>query len=169
VTEYDLALFLLRVTLGSIMVMHGLNHWRGPGGVEGTARWFGSIGLKPPLVHAWMSVVLEIAAGVALIVGLLTPLAAASTIGSMTVAGVAAHRKNGFFVFKDGYEYVLLVAVACVSVSTLGAGGWSLDDTFGIVDDLDGWTGFTISLLGVAGAAGLLATCWRPEVKAAAE
>jgi len=151
------------VTLGTIMVKHGLNHWRGPGGVQGTARWFGSIGLKPPIVHAWMSVLVEIAAGVGLLLGLFTPLAAAASIGTMTVAGVAAHRKNGFFVFKDGYEYVLLVAVACASLSLLGSGEWSLDGALGIRHDLDGWTGFALALLGVVGAAGLLAATWRPN------
>ena len=161
----DLALLLLHVTLGAIMLMHGLNHWRGPGGIDGTARWFGSIGLRPPRVHAWMSVLVEITAGGALLLGLFTPLAAAASIGTMTVAGVTAHRKNGFFVFKDGYEYVLLVAVACLSLSVLGAGGWSVDKALGIADDLDGWIGLTVALLGVAGAAALLAASWRPEVK----
>lgn len=167
-TQVDLALFLLHATLGAIMIMHGLNHWRGPGGVAGTARWFGSIGLKPPIVHAWMSVLVELAAGGALVVGLLTPVAAAATIGTMTVAAIAAHRKNGFFVFKDGYEYVLLVAVACVSLSILGPGRWSVDHVLGITGDLDGGVGLVIALLGVAGAAGLLAATWRPEKVTAA-
>lgn len=163
--EHDLVLLLLRVTVGAIMVAHGLNHWRGPGGVEGTARWFGSIGLAPPKVHAWMSVVVEIAAGLALVVGLLTPLGAAATIGTMTVAGIAAHRRNGLFVFKDGYEYVLLVAVVCLAIATLGPGEVSLDHALGIDDDLDGWLGLGLAGTGVLGAGALLAACWRPAKK----
>lgn len=161
-TEYDLALLLLRATLGAIMVMHGLNHWRGPGGVQGTASWFASLGLKPPLAHAWMSVAVELTAGAGLLLGLMTPLAAAATIGVMTVAGLAAHRRNGFFVFKDGWEYVLLIAVTCLALGVLGPGGWSVDDALGFADDLDGWAGLGLAALGVPAAVGMLAVCLRP-------
>jgi putative oxidoreductase len=161
--EYDVAVLAPRVILGVIMFMHGWNHWRGPGGVQGTARWFGGLGLQPAIVHAWSSVVVELAAGVALVLGLLSPLAGAATVSVMTVAGLTAHRKNGFFVFKEGYEYVLLIAVTCVSLGVLGPGKYSVDRALGIDDDLDGWTGGGIALLGVLGAVGMLVACWRPE------
>ena len=38
-------------------------------------------------------------------------------ISVMLVAGLLAHRENGFFVFRDGYEYVLVLAVACLALS----------------------------------------------------
>ena len=50
--------------------------------------------------------------GLGPVLGFLTPLGCAAIISVMLVAGLLAHRKNGFFVFKDGYEYVLLIAVA---------------------------------------------------------
>ncbi|MDP9182860.1 MAG: DoxX family protein, partial [Actinomycetota bacterium] len=86
-----------------------------------------------------------------------------ATVSVMTVAGITAHRKNGFFVFKEGYEYVLLIAVTCVSLGVLGPGTYSLDRSLGIDDDLDGWIGGGIALLGVLGALAMLAVCWRPE------
>jgi putative oxidoreductase len=167
VHEHDAAVLALRIILGIIMLRHGYNHWRGPGGVQGTARWFGGLGLRPPIVHAWSSVLVEFAAGVGFLLGLLTPLAGAATVGVMTVAGLAAHRKNGFFVFKDGYEYVLLIAVLCVSLGLLGPGRWSVDHALGIADDLDGWTGAAIAAAGILGALAMLAACWRPEKPAA--
>ena len=170
---FDLALLLVRVTLGAVMIMHGKNHLWGPGGVEGTARWFASLGFRPAKVHALMSGWGELAAGAALVLGLLTPLACASVIGTMCVAGWAAHRPNGFFIFKDGYEYVLVIGVAALALAILGPGGMSLDSSFGIVDyddpsdgGLVGRTGGLLALIGgVGGAVVLLATSWRPAPK----
>jgi putative oxidoreductase len=174
---YDLALLLLRVTLGGMILMHGWNHLFGPGGVDGTARWFASLGFRPAKVHALMSGYVELAAGAGLIAGFLTAFAAAALIGTMTVAGWAAHRPNGFFIFRDGYEYVLVIAVAAAALGLLGPGTWSLDDAFGIVDYSDpsraglvGWTGGLVAAVGgVGGGAFLLATGWRPVKKEATE
>src|SRR5690606_12379466 len=108
------------------------------------------------------SVLVELGAGTALMAGLLTPLAAAGVVGTMVVAGVAAHRSNGFFVFKDGYEYVLLLAVVCLCLSALGPGRISLDHALGIV--VDGAAGAAIAgMSGIGGALVLLAACWRPR------
>src|SRR5512139_910346 len=114
------ALLLVRVVVGVTMIAHGLNHWKGGGRIEGTARWFSGLGLRHGTLQAWMSVVTEIGAGALLIVGLITPLACAAIISVMMVAGILAHRPNGFFVFKEGYEYVLVLAVVSLAVAMLG-------------------------------------------------
>jgi putative oxidoreductase len=102
-----------------------------------------------------------VGAGALLVLGLLTPLAGAAVMSVMLVAGLLAHRRNGFFVFKDGYEYVLVLAVACVALAMLGPGDVSLDAAAGI--DIDGWTGGGLAAgVGAAGTAGLLAAFWRP-------
>jgi putative oxidoreductase len=122
-------------------------------------------------MHALASVAVELATGAALLAGLLTPLAAAGVVGTMLVAGLAAHRGNGFFVFKDGYEYVLLIAAVCVCLGALGPGKISLDHALGVV--VDGPAGAAIAgLAGAAGGLALLAACWRPnkeKAKAAAD
>ena len=162
-TVVDTAVLLLRVTVGLTMVAHGYNHLWGGGGLAGTARWFGSLGMRPPKLHAMLSGVGEIAAGTALTIGLLTPLAAAFVVGTMVVAGVAAHRANGFFVFKDGYEYVLMITVVCAVIGLLGPGTASVDALFGLDTALDGAVGLLLAAgLGAAGAAALLAATWRP-------
>ncbi|TQM11222.1 DoxX family protein [Pseudonocardia kunmingensis] len=156
------ALLAVRVVVGATMVAHGLNHWRGGGRIEGTARWFEGLGLRHGRMQAWTSVIVEIGAGALLAVGLLTPLACAAIVSVMLVAGVLAHRANGFFVFKDGYEYVLVLGAVCLAVATLGPGPLSVDSAAGIV--VDGWAGAGIALgVAVLGTAGLLATFWRPE------
>jgi putative oxidoreductase len=169
VTSPDTAALLLRVIVGLTIVAHGYNHIFGPGGIQGTAGWFASMGLRPGIVHAWTSGLLEIAAGFGLAFGFLTPLSAAAIVGIMVVAGVTAHRPNGFFIFKpgQGYEYVLLIAVVCVAIGTLGGGRASLDNALGIADDLQGWVGGLIAAVGgVGGAALMLITAWRPDAPA---
>lgn len=162
-SSIDVAALVLRLVVGLTMAAHGYNHVFGGGGLAGTTRWFASMGLRPAKVHALLSGAGELACGLGLVAGLLTPLCAAFVVGTMTVAGVAVHRKNGFFVFKDGFEYVLVLAVACVVLGLLGPGTASLDHLLGLDDVLDGRVGVAIAGgAGLLGAAGLLAACWRP-------
>jgi len=160
----DTAALLLRVIVGVTMAAHGYNHLWGGGGLAGTTRWFASLGMRPAQLHALLSGVGELAAGVALVLGLLTPVAAAFVVGTMIVAGVTVHRRNGFFVFKDGYEYVLVLAVVCVAIALLGPGAVSLDRVLGLDAVLSGGVGVAIAAGGgVCGAAILLAATWRPQ------
>ncbi|WP_419992555.1 DoxX family protein [Streptomyces boninensis] len=156
------ALLLVRVGLGAVMLVHGWNHWRGKGGIEGTAGWFAGLGLSKPRLQAWFSVLTEIGAGALLVVGLGTPLACAAVVGVMLVAGLLAHRRNGFFVFKDGYEYVLVLTLVAVALAAFGPGEASLDEAAGIA--VTDWAGAGIALgAGVAGTAALLAVFYRPK------
>jgi putative oxidoreductase len=164
-TQLDAAAELLRVALGVVMLAHGWNHLFGPGGVEGTARWFGSMGLRPPKVHALASGFTELGAGGALLLGLLTSLQCGAVVGIMVVAFTTTHRKNGFFVFRpgEGYEYVATLAVVATALAVLGPGELSVDHALGIDDALDGGVGALLSAgLGLVSAGGLLALCWRP-------
>jgi putative oxidoreductase len=117
--------------------------------------------LRHGRLQAWMSVLTEIGAGLLLIAGLLTLLACAAVISVMLIAGLLAHRRNGFFVFKDGYEYVLMLAVISLALAALGPGRWSVDAAAGI--EVTGWAGAGIALgVAVASTAGMLVAFWRP-------
>ena len=158
----DIVPLLLRVVLGAIFVMHGYNHGFGPNGLTGTTKWFEGLGLRPARVHAAVSSYLEIAAGIALLVGLFTPVAAAVGIGIMATAFMTVHRANGFFIIKEGYEYVMLVAATLSVLAMLGPGTWSLDHAFDL--DRSGWQwGVGAFVLGAVGTAALLITSWRPH------
>jgi putative oxidoreductase len=161
----DLALLLFRFGIGAVMLAHGINHigWDG-GKIAGTAGWFGSMGMKAPLIQAWLASLTEIGAGLLLVLGLFTPVGAAGVIGVMAVAFVIAHRTNGFFIFNpgQGWEYVMTLAACALVIGTVGPGSWSLDDAAGLLDDLTGWTGLAISVgAGGGGAVALLGVAWR--------
>ncbi len=159
----DLALLLLRSGVGAVMLAHGINHIRPD--IDGTAAWFGSMGMKPAHLHAWLASVTEIGAGLALILGLLTPFAAAGVVGVMFVAWAINHRGNGFFIFRpgEGWEYVMTLGIVGVTIGAIGPGAWSLDEAFDLNDDLIGWTGLLIATIGgVGGGLALLAGFWRP-------
>lgn len=158
----DAALLAVRLVVGLTLVAHGWNHLFGGGRIPGAARWFESLGLRPGVVHAWMSTVTEISAGIGIAAGILTPVACGAGVGLMVVAGVVAHRPNGFFIFKEGYEYVLMIAVLCVAIAVAGPGSASVDDALGVV--VDGWAaGLVAAAMGLGGAFLLLVTSWRPN------
>ncbi|MFT4289107.1 DoxX family protein [Nocardioides sp.] len=154
-------MLIVRLALGPMLVVHGANKAFGPGGIAGTTGWFEAIGLRPGWLHARVAAATEIAAGLLLSLGLLTGLACAAFVGLMLVAAVTDHRGKGYFVFKGGWEYVVLVAMVAVGIASVGPGEWSLD---GLLDlDVSGaWWALGAAALGVAGAAVLLATSYRP-------
>lgn len=161
----DLSLLVLRVGLGVVMIAHGGNHVFGGGKIPGTGRWFESLGMRPGRLHAWFASVTELGSGGLLVLGFLTPVACAGVVGTMLVAWITNHLKNGFFIFRpgEGYEYVMTLTIVSITLSGAGAGQWSIDRIAGIFQP-PGWVGLLIALLaGGGGAAGLLATFWRPN------
>lgn len=163
-TDANLALLILRVVVGLTLAAHGWNKFTGGGKIPGTGRWFDSIGMRPGRLNAYLAASTELGAGLLLAVGLLHSLAAAGVIGVMTVAGWTSHRSNGFFIIKEGWEYVFVLAAMSLVTAILGPGSWSVDDALGIADDLDGMTGLWIALLvGVGGGVAQMLTFYRPS------
>src|SRR6185436_10235069 len=103
----DIASVLLRFIVGITMFAHGYRHIWGGGKLPGTAGWFESIGIRPGKVHALLASVTE--------------LGAAGVLGTMFVALIANHRKNGFFIFRpgEGYEYVLNLCFVALALGAL--------------------------------------------------
>ena len=154
----DIARLLLRCAVGSTMIAHGLRHGRS---IEGTGRWFGSIGFREPRLQAQTSAVVEVGAGSALVLGAATPLAAASVVGTMAVAARSVHQPNGFFINAEGYEYVMNLAIATTALAALGPGRWSVDRLLGTDERWSGpAAGALAAGLGLGGAAAQLAMFW---------
>ena len=165
----NVALVFIRVALGFVFVAHGWNHIFGGGKIAGTARWFESLGVRPGKLHAWIASITELGAGALLVLGFLTPVACAGVVGTMLVAWITNHLRNGFFIFRpgEGYEYVMTLTIVAVGLAGLGAGRWSVDNLLGIFVP-GGWVGLAIAtFVGGFGAAGLLIIFWRPGAKSA--
>ncbi|MGK5449709.1 DoxX family protein [Streptomyces radiopugnans] len=127
-TAHDAGLLLLRLALGLTMAAHGaqkLFGWFGGGGVEGTGQFFASLGYPSPEATAVVAGLTETAGGLALALGLLTPLAGAAVLGTM-VNAVAVKWGGGFFA-PQGVEYELLLAAGAASLTLSGPGRWAVD------------------------------------------
>ncbi len=160
----DLVVLLARLALGAMLAAHGLRKLQS---LDGTARWFHSIGMRPGRLNAVLAGLTETGAGVLMAFGLVTSLSAAAFVALMVVAAITTHARNGFFILDEGWEYVFVIAVFAVVVATVGPGDWSLDEAIGLADDLDGWPGLLIAALGgVAAAFGQLAVFYRPSAAA---
>jgi putative oxidoreductase len=156
----NLVLLVTRVAAGVTLALHGYQKFFLGGRIPGTAGWFESLGMRPGRLHAYLAACTEISCGIGFALGLLTPLTAAGCVGIMVVA--AWTHKGRFFVFKDGWEYNLILGLLAVLIATIGPGRWSLDYALDLTDDLSGGTGLVLSLLGVVAAVVLLAVFWKP-------
>ena len=161
--QINAALLALRVVFGVFLAYHGYNKVFGGDGLEGTARWFGGIGMRWPKWQARIAAATELGAGLLFAAGLLTPLAAAGMIGVMLVAVITTHWKVGFFIFRkgEGWEYCASIALVALAIATMGAGRWSLDNAFDI-EFHDWWGGAIAAGLGIGGALLQLALSYRP-------
>lgn len=161
----DFALLLARVWIAFMVFMHGWRHLKALSSGPGMANWFESLGLKPGWLHAQMVTFTELALPVLLVFGFLNPLAYGGVCALMVVAFLTNHLKNGFFLNTqtEGYEYVVTVAVVCITLGTVGPGDWSLDDAFDFSFPFDPGKALLITaLVGIVGAGLFLATFWRP-------
>ena len=132
----DTGLLLLRIVVGLLLAAHGtrkLFGWFGGGGLSGTSRFFGSLGYWPPRMMTRFAATTEVVGGLALVAGLMTPLAAAAVIGLMLNV-VAVHRRNGLWAVDNGYEHPLTLATVAATLGFTGAGAVSVDTWLGLAD-----------------------------------
>lgn len=165
---HDAGSLTLRLGLGPMLMYHGYNKLAGPGGLEGTTGWFDALGLRPAAVHARLAAATELGAGLGLTLGAASPLPAAMAIGLMAVAARTDHRGKGFFVFKGGWEYTGVVAVAAMAQAALGPGRWSLDAIAGRQRHGARWA-LAAAAIGITTAAVTLAVSYQPPEGQTAE
>lgn len=164
----NFALLLARVWVGIMIFAHGWRHVKAIQSGPGMANWFESLGLKPGALHAWAVTLTEVTIPFALVAGFLTPLDYGGVCALMLVAFMTNHRQNGFFLSsaKEGYEYVVSIAVLSITLGTLGPGKWSLDHAFDIEFPFDPKKALiATAVVGVGGAALFLLAFWRPPKK----
>ncbi|MBU7599805.1 DoxX family protein [Streptomyces sp. P38-E01] len=133
---HDVGLLVLRVCLGIVMAAHGaqkLFGWFGGGGLEGTEMFFESVGYPMAGAMALLTAVIETFGGLALIVGLLTPLAAAAAFGTMLNA-ISVKWGGGFFL-PDGLEYEITLAALAAGIALTGPGRLAIDRGLPVLRD----------------------------------
>ncbi|HEX8084174.1 MAG TPA: DoxX family protein [Solirubrobacteraceae bacterium] len=158
----DIALLVLRVVVGAFFVGHGAQKLFGRfggHGLEGTAGFFETLGMRPGRRHAAAAGAAELAGGALLVLGLLTPLAAALIIAVMVVAIATVHANKGPWVTDGGWEYNAVLIAAAFAIAGAGPGEVSLDDALGWMPDITGTAWAFIALAaGALGALGALLT-----------
>lgn len=122
-------LAILRVVIGIIFVVHGYEKLFTMS-VAGVTGFFTQIGAPLPGVTAPLVSVLEFAGGIALILGLLTPIVAALLAANMLGALFLVHLPNGFSAMNGGYEFVLTLLGALLALALTGPGAYALDAVF---------------------------------------
>lgn len=161
----DLSALVLRLTIGPMLIIHGNNKVRGPGGLAGTTSYFDGLGLQPAAIHARVAAATEIGSGALVTLGAFNPWATSAVIGLMASAGATDHKGKGFFVFQGGWEYVGVVGAVAAALSALGPGRFSVDRMRG--RDRGGLGPLLLSsALGMASALTILTLGRRPRDKA---
>jgi putative oxidoreductase len=123
----DVALLLLRLAGGGVMLAHGLQKLL-VYGIPGITQGFTQQGIPLPGLMGPFITILEIAAPVAIILGLLTRLASLGLFFDMLGAMTLVHMKNGFFA-PTGIELVLLLASMYLVLIVAGPGKLSIDNS----------------------------------------
>lgn len=114
-------LLVLRVALGSIFFTHGWG--KAFGGHSFVNDMLAMVGWEPTSYVIWAIALLEFSAGLALILGTFTRLAASVLAGEMLVAVILFHVRQGFFIvavpnapLAFGFEYhvALIGGLVCL-------------------------------------------------------
>ncbi|GAB2922935.1 hypothetical protein GCM10027047_20220 [Rhodococcus aerolatus] len=130
----DLGLLVLRVALGADLLGHGLQKLPGlfgGSGIDGYTQLLTDGGYRQAGVLAYVGAISEIGAGALLILGLLTPLAAAAAIGVLVntwfFREAATPGQLQIFSAQGGAELELVLLAAAVAVALAGPGRGALD------------------------------------------
>ena len=120
----DLAALVLRLTLGTMLIAHGLLKVLvfTP---AGTVTFFETIGLPGPL--AYVVIVAELVAGAALLVGYRTRWFAAA-IAPILFGSAFPHLANGwlFSAPGGGWEYSVFMGFTAIAAALIGDGRYSI-------------------------------------------
>ncbi|MEL7429187.1 MAG: DoxX family protein [Pseudomonadota bacterium] len=117
-------LLISRVLLALIFILAGLNKF---GNIAGTAGYIGSVGLPMGTLLAWAAAIFEVVAGIAILIGFQTKLAAYALAAFCIVSGAIFHNN-----FGDQIQFILFmknlaIAGGFLALAVSGPGSISVD------------------------------------------
>ena len=115
----DWAPIFLRLGVGIVFLVHGIQKLLGISGVVG---FFSNLGIPVPTLFAWIVAIVETFGGAFIIIGFLTRWSALLLSVDMLVAILLIHLKNGFSVANGGYEFALLLFLSSLTLLFRGSG-----------------------------------------------
>ncbi|WP_072807012.1 DoxX family protein [Rhodococcoides yunnanense] len=126
----DIAALVARIGLGIVFIAHG---WQklNTNGLDATKAGFEGMGVPLPAVSAYFATFVELIGGVALVLGIFTPIVGILLFLDMLGAFLFVHYDLGVFVTEGGYELVVALGVGAFALAAFGAGRFSLDGVFG--------------------------------------
>ncbi|MDL4821527.1 DoxX family protein [Actinomadura opuntiae] len=122
----DAGLLIGRLALGAVFIAHGWQKLHDTGHAAVAAQ-FDKLGIPMPGLSAYFGTWVELAGGIALVAGVLLPVAGVLIAVDMAGAFWFVHRDHGLFSEKGGYEYVLVLGAAALLFALAGGGRISLD------------------------------------------
>ncbi|EMA6343284.1 DoxX family protein [Bacillus cytotoxicus] len=125
----NIGLLIIRLIIGISFMGHAaqkLFGWFGGYGLKGTGGWMESIGLRPGVFMAFMAGATELLGGFLFAAGIFTWVGALFIVGTMLVAIITVHGKNGFWATENGFEYNLILIAVAVGVALIGPGAYTL-------------------------------------------
>jgi putative oxidoreductase len=134
-TAKDVGLLALRLVTGGLLAGHGAQKLFGAFGgfgLEGTAGWLESMGLKPGKTWAMLAGGGEFGSGLLMALGFLTPLGAIGSFGPMATAWAKVHAGKPIWVTSGGAELPLTNVAVATALALTGPGRYSLDEMLGI-------------------------------------
>ncbi|OBG95298.1 hypothetical protein A5698_15605 [Mycobacterium sp. E136] len=131
----DLGLLLLRLAVGALFIGHGLQKAFGLWGSPGLNGWeaeLSDMGFRYADILTYVGAAGQIAAGVLLILGLFTPVAAAGALAYLVTGVLAdamvAHEEARLSDFlTDGHEYKVFLLCAVAALVLTGPGRYGFD------------------------------------------
>ncbi len=125
----DIALFILRLTAAVVVWPHGAQKALGifgGSGLSGTIAGLSHMGI--PVVLVYLVIAVEFLGPIALVLGVLTRLAALGIAVDMAVAAYTVHLPNGFFMNfagnqkGEGIEYFIYAVGIALALVIAGSG-----------------------------------------------
>ncbi|MGH2786098.1 MAG: DoxX family protein [Actinomycetota bacterium] len=129
----DVGLLLLRLVVGALFIGHGAQKLFGAFGgygLSGIGAFLEQLRFRKGRAMATLAGVTELTAGVLLVLGFLTPFAAAGIIGVMVSAILTIHLRNGMWNGNGGMEYPIVMCASVTAITIASPGAYAIDGAF---------------------------------------